>query len=136
MGQCSRYSVVLCRINGYYARGWPVNAAENLKINCTLSGDSAIDFERLSLMFKVPSVATGKQEQQATMIRALLLSFDATVRKFSDETGKRYPSLEEVLKWSGCSAQDIKLLYPNSPAAGVDAVKSAITRKNEHKQSP
>jgi len=111
-----------------------VNAAENLKINCTLTGDSAIDFGRLSLMFKVPTLATSKQEQQAVMIRALLLSFDATVRKFSSETGKRYPSLEEVLEWNGCSSRDIKQLTPDSRVAGVDAVKSAIAQKQERKK--
>jgi len=111
-----------------------VNAAENLKINCTLAGDSAIDFGRLALMFKVPTLVTSKQEQQALMLRALLLSFDATVRKFSVETGKRYPSLEEVLEWNGCSLQDIKQLTPESPVAGMDAVKSAIALKQERKK--
>ena len=108
--------------------------AENVKISCTLTGDSAIDFERLSVMFKVQGLASTRQEQQAMMIRASLLALDASTRKCSEATGKRYPRLEEVLDWNGCSVKDIQKLLLGSPVAGVDAVKSAIAREAKRKK--
>ncbi len=108
--------------------------ADNLKIGCTLEGDNAIDFERLSMVFKMPSRAPTKQKQQALMIGASLLALDAAMRKYSEETGKRYPSLEEVLMFAGCRPPDVDKLLNGSPAAGVDALKGAIERQSSRKK--
>lgn len=104
-------------------------SVETLKVSCLLEGDSAIDFERLSMVFKAQNHAPSKPKQQAVMVSAALLALDAVLLKFADETGKRYPSLDEVLNFAGCRKVDVeKLLNGGSTTDSVplDALRGAI----------
>lgn len=86
---------------------------EILKINTSIADDAAIDFERLQMVFKVPQYAKSKQRQQSIMIGAGMLVLDAMKEKCAQNTGKRYPSLQEVLEFSGIPKTDIEKLLGN-----------------------
>lgn len=83
---------------------------ESVKVSCTLYGDEAIDFERLHMTFKTSSFAPNRSKQHALIISAGMLVLDALSAKYGDQEGKRYPSLEEVLKFAGCRERDIEKL--------------------------
>ncbi|MCM3609160.1 hypothetical protein M4D49_27120 [Cupriavidus pauculus] len=104
-------------------------SAETLKVSCVLEGDNAIDFERLSMVFKTQSRAPNRPKQQALMVSASLLALDAVLRKFAEEKGKRYPSLAEVLEFAGCRRADVEKLLNGETAPEsmpLDALRGAI----------
>lgn len=81
--------------------------SEALKISCVLEGDSAIDFERLAMEFKVGQYAETRPKQQAAMIGVAMLVLDAGKQKCMAATGKRYPTLVELLEFTGIRRNDI-----------------------------
>lgn len=87
--------------------------AETLKVSCILEGDSAFDFERIAMVLKVQTYAQNRQKQQAVMVSASMLAFDALIRRFIEETGKRYPTMDEVLSFAGCRESDIDNVLRN-----------------------
>jgi len=80
---------------------------EAIKVNCVLEGDSAIDFERLAMEFKIGQYAGTRPKQQAAMIGAAMLVLDANKQKCAAATGKRYPTLVELLEFAGIQRGDI-----------------------------
>lgn len=80
---------------------------EALKVSCVLEGDSAIDFERLAMEFKVGQYAGTRPKQQAAMIGVAMLVLDASKQKCTAATGKRYPTLVELLEFAGIQRNDI-----------------------------
>lgn len=103
--------------------------AETLKIACVLEGDSAIDFERLSMVFKSQNYANNRPKQQAVMIGAAMLVLDAMMQRCSAETGKRYPSIEEVLEYAGCRTADVDKVL-NKAIVPIDALQGAINSQS------
>lgn len=98
---------------------------ETLKIACVLEGDSAIDFERLSMVFKSQNYAQNRAKQQAVLVGASMLILDAMMQRYTVETGKRYPSIEEVLEFAGCRAQDVANVL-NKGNLPIHALQGAI----------
>ncbi|MDH0342095.1 hypothetical protein [Chromobacterium haemolyticum] len=107
---------------------------ETLKIACVLEGDSAIDFERLSMVLKSQNYAQNRPKQQAVMVGASLLVLDSMMRRYSDETGKRYPTIEEVLEYAGCREIDVATVL-NKPIKNeqgqvpIEALKGAVQQQ-------
>lgn len=95
---------------------------EMLKIGCLLEGDSAIDFERLSMVLKVGQYGSTRPKQQAAMIGAAMLVLDATKQKCTEMTGKRYPTLVELLEFAGIAKSDINKLLGIHEPPGVDSI--------------
>lgn len=92
-----------------------------LKVNCVLDGDSAIDFERLAMEFKIGQYAGTRPKQQAAMIGAAMLVLDAMKQRCVAATGKRYPTLAELLEFSGIQRNDInKVLGLTEPPSDGD----------------
>ena len=88
-------------------------AATTLKVNTQLSGDDAMDFNRLSLSLKITEKTKSKPEQQRLLINSAILVLDATLVRFSKEKGQKYPELQEILEFAGCTDSDIQnLLNP------------------------
>lgn len=85
-------------------------STDSTKISCLLEGDRATDFEQLMMVFKVGQYAPTRQKQQSVMVGAAMLVLDAMKQKYTEATGKRYPSLVELLAFSGIAEQDIKNL--------------------------
>lgn len=83
-----------------------MSVEDTVRIACTLEGDSAIDFERLLMELKVQQMAPTKQKQHAMLVAVALLVLDACKRSYSSESGKRYPSVEEVLRFAGVGDKD------------------------------
>ena len=83
-------------------------AATTLKINTQLSGDEAMDFNRLGLLLKIGEKSKSKAEQQRLLINAAILTLDATLNRFSKEKGLKYPELHEILEFAGCTGNDIQ----------------------------
>lgn len=107
-----------------------------MKISCVLIGDCAIDFERLSMVLKVGQYGMSRPKQQAAMIGAAMLVLDATQRAYAKETGKRYPSLAELLEFAGIARTDINKLVgvvdlPDESTIGSLATAVAKSGKNE-----
>lgn len=89
-------------------------AATTLKVNTQLSGDEAMDFNRLGLLLKITEKTKSKPEQQRLLINAAILALDATLNRFSKEKGQKYPELHEILEFAGCAGSDIQnLLNPH-----------------------
>lgn len=101
-----------------------------MKINCVLEGDSVIDFERLSMVLKVGQYKETRQKQQAAIIGAALLILDASKQKYTLETGKRYPTLVELLEYAGIARPDINellgIVEPPSDAS-IASLAAAIS---------
>lgn len=110
-----------------------------MKIGCSLEGDSAIDFERLSMVLKAGQYGVTRPKQQAAMIGAAMLVLDATKQQCTQTTGKRYPTLAEVLEFAGIAKSDInKLLGINEPP-GEDSIAplaAAIAGATAGKKTP
>lgn len=97
---------------------------EALKISCILEGDRAIDFERLSMEFKAGQYKLSRSKQQSAMIGAAMLVMDATKQKCTQATGKRYPTLVELLVYAEISPQDINNLLGVDDSAGEESIAS------------
>jgi hypothetical protein len=97
---------------------------ESHKVSCLLEGDSAIDFERLSMVFKVAQYGQNRPKQQAIMIGVAMLVLDAVKQQCVQQTGKRYPSLIEVLKFIGISDSDIHKALGRVDMPGDDEISS------------
>lgn len=97
---------------------------DSTKINCILEGDRATDFEQLLMVFKVGQYAATRQKQQSVMIGAAMLVLDATKRKFTESTGKRYPTMVELLEFAEIAEQDIKSLLGLSELPNVESIAS------------
>lgn len=100
----------------------------DLKVSCLLEGDRAIDFERLSMEFNAGQYRLSRSKQQAAMIGAAMLVMDATKQKCTAATGKRYPTLEELLVFAEVEQRDICNLLGTGQAGedGQPAATSAI----------
>ncbi len=99
---------------------------EMVKINCSLEGDAANDFERLMIMLKINSIAPNHRRQQSLLIGSALLVMDALLRKYTEEVGERYPEFRKFLEFAGCRPVDIEKLVSEREVLPVDAIKSAI----------
>lgn len=97
---------------------------EALKVSCVLEGDRAIDFERLSMEFKAGNYKASRSKQQAAMIGAAMLVLDSVKQKCAHETGKRYPTLVEVLAYAQVPNSDINCLIGVSDAVGEESIAS------------
>lgn len=104
--------------------------SDNVKISCNLEGESALDYEKLSMLLKIQSLAPNRPKQQAFLISAALLALDASMTRLCEATGQRYASLEEVLKYAGCRAPDIEKLTKSNADAPIDVLKDAIGNNN------
>lgn len=110
---------------------------EITKISCIIEDDCSIDFERLSMVFKVGQYASNRQKQQSVMIGAAMLVLDATKQKCTDATGKRYPTLVELLEFAGIAQQDInKLLGLNElPSEGsIASLRGTVVDGGKNKE--
>lgn len=99
------------------------------KINCILEGDRATDFEQLLMVLKVSQYANTRQKQHSIIVGAAMLVLDATRLKYTESTGKRYPTLIELLEFSGIAQNDIKKLLNLSELSeegDITALASAI----------
>jgi len=104
---------------------------EILKINTSIVDDAAIDFERLLMVFKIGKYTKSKQEQQSIMIGAAMLVLDATKEKYAQSSGKRYPTLQEVLEYVNISQADIDKLFGNND--GILTTLTAAVASTESK---
>lgn len=101
------------------------------KISCLLEGDRATDFEQLMMVLKVGQYAETRQKQQSVMIGAAILTLDVAKQKYTEATGKRYPTLIELLAFAGVAQQDIQNLLGLSELpseASVAALAASITK--------
>ena len=97
---------------------------EALKISCYLEGDRAIDFERLSMEFKAGQYKLSRSKQQAAMIGASMLVMDAIRQKCTQATGKRYPTLTELLVFAEIPQRDINNLLGTSETVSEESIAS------------
>lgn len=111
-------------------------SGDSIKISCLLEGDSATDFEQLLMVLKVGQYAPTRQKQQSAMVGAAMLVLDATKQKYTEATGKRYPTLVDLLKFAGIAQQDIKNLLGLSELPSDESIASltaSITGPNKNK---
>lgn len=106
-----------------------------LKVSCVLHGDNAIDFERLLMEFKASfkssQYGNARHVQQAALIGTAMLVLDANKRQYAETTGKRYPTLVELLEWLGIPRTDINkaLGIPDFPdASTLEPLTEAIAQ--------
>lgn len=97
---------------------------EALKISCYLEGDRAIDFERLSMEFKAGQYKLSRSKQQSAMIGASMLVMDAIRQKCTQATGKRYPTLIELLVFAEIPLRDINNLLGTSETVSEESIAS------------
>ena len=72
---------------------------ETMKINCLLEGDSAIDFERLSMEFKGNLYRFNRQKQQAAMVGAAMLVLDASYYQVLEQAQSGDMDITTWLEW-------------------------------------
>lgn len=114
--------------------------AETVKVSCLLEGGSALDFERLQMMFKAQAIMPSRSKQQSLLIGAALLVLDAETRRFADSSGRSYPTLGEVLEFAGCRKGDVEALLKGASegvqlSALQEAIKSQAGGSVNHKES-
>ena len=100
---------------------------EALKISCVLEGDRAIDFERLSMEFKAGQYKLSRSKQQAAMIGAAMLVMDSIKQKCTQATGKRYPTLVELLVFAEIPQRDISNLLGTTGTVDEESIASIGT---------
>lgn len=104
---------------------------DKTKISCLLEGDRATDFEQLVMVLKVGQYAETRQKQQSLMVGAAILALDMAKQKYTEATGKRYPTLVELLAFAGVAQQDLQNLLGLSELpseASVAALAASITK--------
>ncbi len=100
---------------------------EKLKISCWLDGDTSIDFERMALVLKASQYAKSRPRQQSILVAASILVLDAAMKKFTEASGKRYPTIVELLEFAGVSKQDIVRLLKIPDEKSMEPIAAAIS---------
>jgi hypothetical protein len=67
------------------------------RISAELTGDSAVEADVLETALRIADVARTKGERDTALITLAMMALSREKARFTSETGKRYPSYQELL---------------------------------------